>query len=233
MRRLLPLAGLLAACGVTPLTNRIAAGEEPFVIAVGEGPDRHTDLFAASAGGGSFLQLTFTRAEERAPRLSPDGTRVAYFRRDTQPGDTAWSIVVLDLRSGTERRLPPNAGRRSERLGWAPDGRAVVAGAAADSATREWLGSPASAWVEPCGDGGLCVITRDGERTPLGEGVTEAVRWGGDSVALGGPAGWEVRPLRGGRSRRPAWQGVPAGLRNLTYHPGTAGTAAGGPSGIR
>lgn len=233
MRHLLPLAGLLAGCGVTPLSNRISVGEEPFVIAVGQGADRNPELFAAPAGGGSFLQLTFTRAEERAPRLSPDGTRVAYFRRDMAPGDTAWSIVVLDLRSGTERRQLLEAGHRAERLGWAPDGVSVVAGAAGDSITREWLGSPPSAWVEPCPAGGLCVMTRGGERTPLGEGVTEAIRWGGDSVGLQGPGGFEVRPLRGGRSRRPAWQGAPAGLRDLTYHPGTAGTAAGGPSGIR
>ena len=36
----------LAGCGVTPLTNRINIGQEPFVIGVGEGSDGFSDLYA-------------------------------------------------------------------------------------------------------------------------------------------------------------------------------------------
>ena len=90
-----------AACTVTPLTNKINIGEEAFVIGVGEGPDSLTDLFAAPAGNGAFARLTFNRTEEHLPRLSPDGLRVAYLRR--APGESQWSLVILDLLSNAEQ----------------------------------------------------------------------------------------------------------------------------------
>ena len=49
----------LTACAVTPLSNRIRVGEEPFVIGVGEGSDAMTDLFAAPAGGGAFAVASY------------------------------------------------------------------------------------------------------------------------------------------------------------------------------
>lgn len=232
MRRPLLAAVLLGGCGVSPLSNRLDPGNEPIVIGVGEGADGHTDLFAASAGGGRFYQLTFTGAEERAPRLSPDGRQVAFLRRNPAGTDTNWTVVRLDLSSGRERLESVPRGTPPSRLAWEPGGASVVLGFGADSATREWLGDPPSAWIERCRDEGLCAVTRTGERSALGRGVVEAVRWGGDSVALHTEAGWEVRPLRGGFSRKPAWQGTPARLRELTYHAG-AGTAAPRPSGIR
>src|SRR4030095_5702972 len=96
----------LASGCTTPLSNRIAVGEEPFVIGVGEGPDRQTGRYAASASGGTFLRLTFTRLEERLPALSPDGLRVAFFR--VNPGDSAagWALVIYDLRRNGERSAP-------------------------------------------------------------------------------------------------------------------------------
>jgi len=223
---------LLGGCGVSPLSNRLDPGNEPIVIGVGEGADGHTDLFAASAGGGRFYQLTFTGAEEREPRLSPDGRQVAFLRRNPSGSDTNWTVVRLDLGSGRERLEPLPSGTSPSRLAWKPGGSGVVLGFGTDSATREWLGDPPSAWIEPCRDEELCAVTRTGERSALGRGVVEAIRWGKDSVALRSETGWEIRPLRGGLSRTPAWQGAPARLHGLTYHAG-ADTAAAGPSGIR
>ena len=112
---------LLTACSVTPLTNKIAVGEEAFVVAVGEGPDGMTDLFAAPAHGGAFVRLSFNRMVESTPRLSADGRRVVFLRRAEAPGSPS-EIVEMSLVTGGERRvtLPGEVG--------APTGVAWLAG---------------------------------------------------------------------------------------------------------
>lgn len=240
---------LLTSCAVTPLTSRITVGEHPFVIGVGEGPDSMTDLFAAPAGGGAFIRLTFTRAEERLPKLSPEGTRVAFLRREGTSAAARWSLVIQDLRTTVERTASlPDTGAVITRIGWSPDGtRGVVAagergyfsfsagatggdsllpvppgaGAAADSITRELLGNPPAAMVREC-DGGLCIVAASGDTSALEAGATDAIRWGGDSVAYFTARGFAVRPLAGGSSRWPDWKDKPSRLRNLTHHPGTS-----------
>lgn len=245
---------LLTGCAVTPLTNKIAVGEDAFVIAVGEGPDSATDLFAAPAGGGNFIRLTFNRAEERGPRLGPDGTQVAYLRRSS--GSPLWSLVILDLRSNVEHSVPlPAAAGEPLQLGWSTTGKNVMVRAngyfstetpparlrlvpvsaeatgAADSVTRERLGPGDLGVVRPCG-GELCVAVGDSV-TPLGPGNTGAIRWGTDSVGYFSLGSFEVRPLRGGHPRRPAWKALPARLRELSYHEGAQVTTRTGVSGRR
>jgi hypothetical protein len=256
---LLPVPGsLFTGCSVTPLTNKIAVGEEPFVIGVGEGPDGLTDLFAAPAKGGGFVRLTFNRPEERSPRLSPDGSRVAFFRATGVTTGAPWSLVVLNLLTNAERTAPlPAEAGIPERLGWSRDGRRVVVRAqgyfvsaappdpvrftrvaldsapAADSATSELLGDPPKARVERCRDGGSCIVAGSGEVTALGAGSSGAIRWGADSVGYFQGAEFEVRPLAGGRPRRPDWSEAPLRLRDLTYHAGSQVTTAMGVSGAR
>lgn len=212
------------------------------MIGVGEGSDARTDLFAAPAGGGAFVRLTFTRSEERLPRLSPEGTAVAFVRREGGAANPRWTLVVLDLLTTAERRAPLPPGTAAPvRTGWAKDGSAVVlAGgyfilapeqdsltavtpaqqSAADSATRELLGDPPAAMIGECADGALCITAANGDTTRLGPGDTGAIRWGGDSLGYFTPRGFEVRPLSTGASRLPEWSGKPAALRSLTHHPG-------------
>jgi len=242
-RYLLLAAAAAAACSVTPLTNKIRVGEEAFVIGVGEGPDSLTDLFAAPAGSGAFARLTFNRTEEHLPRLSPDGLRVAYLRR--APGQSQWTLVILDLLSNAERTsaVPPESGP-PEALGWSADGEQVVLRAAryysvgatgggrgnarlaplapglaakADSLTRQWLGPAGEGGIRSCG-GELCVSVGD-SLTPLGAGVSGAIRWGPDSVGYFSEDHFEVRPLAGGFARRPGWKEMPGHLREITYAP--------------
>ena len=239
---------LLTGCSVTPLTNKISVGEEAFVLAVGEGPDGMTDLFAAPAHGGAFARLSFNRMVESAPRLSEGGRMVAYLRRAPGAAEPP-EVVVLDLGNGAEERvaLPreagspaavawlPNNSRIAVRadsglFGFAPPSAAAVPArlhgadsARADSALGVPLGSPVAAMVVACDGGGLCVRTADAAVSPLDRGGHGAVRWGADSVGYFTGAGFEVRPLAGGRSRHPEWSGAPAHLRELTYAPSPAG----------
>src|SRR5258706_16357795 len=115
---------LLTACSVTPLTNKIAVGEEALVVAVGEGPDGMTDLFAAPAHGGAFVRLSYNRLVESGPRLSTSGRSVAFLRR-TAGGERPAEVVVMSLGTGGRRRvaLPPGAG--AARPGARPPGGAA------------------------------------------------------------------------------------------------------------
>jgi len=245
VRSVAPLLALVVvlSCSVTPLTSKIRVGEEPIVIGVGEGTDRQTDLFAAPAGGGSFTRLTFTRAEERTPRLSPGGTMVAFLRR-TGPEDQAWSLVILDLLNNSESATPVSkAAGQPAAIGWSANGEMVVVrGEAylvsqspprpvwlrpvpldsigwADSLTGGLLGDPPRAKIAGCG-GGFCIVS--GVDTTRLQGVTNPIPWGTDSIGYFTESQeWEVRPLAGGHLRRPVWTEVPARLRELTYQGGS------------
>jgi hypothetical protein len=233
----------LVGCAVTPLTNKIEPGEEPFLVVVGEGPDGQTDLFAASSAGGTFHRLTFSRPRESFARLSPAGTAVAFVRTRSVSDTTGLELVVLDLLTHLEKRAPLPAGAgRPEAVGWSPAGDQVFVRAGgylaspsppadlklvtvtpadlaqADSATRELLGSPPFASVAACP--AICVISAASDTTALDLDVGEAFRWGADSLGLVHDEAIEVRPLGRGRPRRPAYTAAPRGLRYVTYHPG-------------
>lgn len=169
---------LLVACrGISPLSNKITPGEEPFVIVVGEGSDGETDLFAASTGGGDVVRLTFTRDLESAPALHPSGSAVAFLRRAAGADPRTW-LVVLNLINAAEREVEiPEAVGQAGRVGWSHDGAALYVGgttavavtpappaglaldvmgasdprrAAADSSLGVLLGDPPVAQVAPC-----------------------------------------------------------------------------------
>jgi len=234
--------GLAASgCAVTPITGKIAAGDEAFVIAVGEGTDGATDLFAAPATAGKYYRLTFSRVVEDRPRLSPSGTVVGFFRRLP----TATELVLLDLTSMAERRarLPGTASR----IGWSEAGDTVFVAAAADTlmaalaapefsltpvppglrggaarAIGEWLGPSGFAVVGPCRHReGVCALVSDSVETLLGPVDLEPVRWGPEAVGYVRDGRIEVRPLGGGRPTHPNLAEAPRGLRQLTHHPGT------------
>ncbi len=245
------VAGLVAsACAVTPLTNKIGVGEEPFVIVVGEAPDGNTDLFAGPGGGGGFFRFTYNRPVEDLPRIAPNGKAVAFIRRQAKDDLASTELVVFDLTTAGEESIAlPAEARLVERLGWSRDGTRlfVKAGrayatpappgrlglvpvpaestAVADTLTREALGEPAFALIEQCATGEICVKA-GAEVTPLGKDVTDAIRWGPDSLAYISNGHLEVRPLRGGHQRTPAWIDSPRNLRRPTYYPGSAGHSA-------
>jgi len=250
MRRGLLVAGLgslaATACVVTPLTNKIAVGDDPFVIVVGEGEDGNTDLFAGQSAGGAIARFTFNRAVESRPRLAPGGKAVAFLRRAGFDSTGRTDLVVFDLTTATERSAPlPDGIARVEALGWSPDGATVYVraertlatpsaklafapvgadSAAADRATHEQVGDPPAGTIDRCG-AELCVRA-GADSTPLGGNVTDAIRWGADSIATVIDGRLEIRPLGRGHVRTLTWSGAPAHLRQPTYDPGSTGRSA-------
>lgn len=159
-------ACLLAACrGISPLSNKITPGEEPFVIVVGEGSDGETDLFAASSGGGDVIRLTFTRDIESSPALHASGGAVAFLRRAAGPDPRTW-LVVLNLVNAAEREVevPPALGR-AERVAWSGDGtRIYVSGS---GGVAETPGPPAALALDLLEAGDPRSTTADSSLTVL------------------------------------------------------------------
>jgi len=242
--RTVVVAGIVLAlggCRISPLTNKISVGQEPFVVLVGQSQGNQTDLFAGSAGGGEMFQLTFTREPERSPMLDPTGVQLAFLRED--PRGEVW-LVVMNLFNTAERetRVPTDAGP-VERVAWSHDGtrlhlrtgaglfstpappaRLALApllegsseAGAADSTLSILLGDPPFAAVVSCPDDGLCI--RSGtEDTPLAVDGRDPLRWTGDSVGYLVDQAVVVRPLGPGRSRRLEWSQMPAGIREPTH----------------
>ncbi|MGH7658003.1 MAG: TolB family protein, partial [Gemmatimonadales bacterium] len=105
------LAGitLLAGCGgsvISPLKNKLAIGEESYVVFAGDAPNGHADLFAVSTGGGPIHQVTFSPIDESLPALSPDGTRLAFARSGSTDESGGVRLWVMNLENGGEDELP-------------------------------------------------------------------------------------------------------------------------------
>lgn len=241
----------VAACqgALPPLREAIQPGKDPFVVFVGGTGRAGGDLYAAPAGGGPALQITYSGVGEMRPALAPDGGAVVFLRgeslRDSAPG-TVW---VMNLLSGNERQLSlPRGVATPEQVGWMDGGRTVVvaagdvlyrvpappaSGAAqpipaperarAESALAVLLGQPVFARAVRCGGGDdLCVVGPGdtGTPAPLVAGARDPARWGGDSVAYVAGGVVLVRPLGPGRERRMHISGAPKGLRQITVFPG-------------
>jgi hypothetical protein len=102
----------LASCRGTlsPLSNKLEIGDESYFVFVADGEEGLGDLFAAAPVGGEAYQFTFTRLDERAPVLSPDGVVVAYLR-SRRPGESAAAdVVMMNLVNGVERSVEAPSG---------------------------------------------------------------------------------------------------------------------------
>jgi len=249
------LVALLAGCEGTlpPLRGQIQVGHDAYAIFVAGSPAAG-DLYAVHADGGPVIPITYSTVGEMRPRLSPDGTRLAFLRGSAVGDTTPGSVWIMNLDTGSEHEieLPAHAGPPT-RVGWAPAGgsiviategafyragvpparsRAVLVGpagrASADSALAVLLGDPIFARVVPCAEAGaLCVVGDTGGPGLLARGARDAARWGGDSVAFLVGSSFEVRPLGPGHARRVSWSGVSGPVRELTAFGGQGGGRSG------
>lgn len=241
---------LLAGCrgSLSPLSNKIEVGKDPYLIFTADGEGGVGDLFASPLSGEKQFQVTFSRVDERLPALSPDGSMVI-FVRSKFPGDTGEvSVVAMNLLNGAERQMPLPAGFHPEATAWSADAQhlyvrgamGVLAAAAppaqgafvpvdsagrspADSALAVLLGDPPLAEVVPCASGaGVCArLGNDSLVTVAPEG-SSPVQWPGDSIAYLEKDGWTVRPLAGGKTRVIHWLRPPGRIRELTTFRGAA-----------
>jgi hypothetical protein len=234
---------LLACRGtLSPLSNRLKIGEEPYLVFAADGEDGKGDLFASAAGGGKTFQVTFTRLDERSPALSPDGAMLAFLR--ARSPDSSVSLVVFNLLNGAERRTaaPPGASA----LAWTNDGTGLLlkAGAGlfrtgtppqalalerlppadsapADSLFRIFLGEPPVGEARTCNSGtGVCAYLASGDSTSLSAEGNSVMEWGVDSIGIMEQGSLVIRPLGGGRTRMVQWTTPPKNPREMTYFGG-------------
>ena len=234
---------LLAGCrgSLSPLSNRLKIGEESYIVFAADGEDGKGDLFASPPEGGRAFQITFTRVDERAPALAPDGSMLAFLRSRTAEDASGGSLVLLNLLNGAERRTDAPPGTVA--LGWSADGTALLVQTGSgflrtgvppqpfflgpvpashlpgvDSLFRAILGDPAVGEAGPCSSGrGVCARLTNGDSLTLSANGSGAVRWGSDSVAYREGGGFVIRPLAGGRTRTVRWTTDVRNPRGLTH----------------
>src|SRR3954465_8957010 len=90
------------------------------------------DLWVTSANGGVAARLTAGVGETSHPRLSPDGTLVAFVGREEGPAE----VYVVPVEGGTARRLTFQAAQRVSVAGWSPDGRSFLCASSAGPPLR-------------------------------------------------------------------------------------------------
>jgi hypothetical protein len=241
---------LLGGCrgSLSPLSNKIEVGKDPYMVFVADGEGGVGDLFASPLQGETQFQVTFSRVDERLPALSPDGSMVI-FVRSRLPGVTAEvSVVAMNLLSGAERRMPLPAGFVPEATAWSADGlhiyvrgtTGVLAAAAppaqglfaavdtvelrgADSALAVLLGDPPLAVVAACATGsGICARLGNDSLVTVAAGGEHPARWPGDSIVYLEQNAWTIRPLAGGKTRVLHWLHGPNRIRELTTFRGAA-----------
>lgn len=230
---------------MSPLSNRVNIGDEPFVVVVAEGEGNAGDLYAIPSSGGVAWQITFSRVDESHPAVTTDGSVVAFLRGGQKP-ETQPVVVLMNLLNGAERRIELPAGARPERVAWSADQTKVYIrtstglfsiaappasqllapvppadSASADSALAVLLGTPAFARASLCRSGaGLCAESDSGESVIDSAGADPA-RWGADSVAYISHGELTVLSLGGGHTRDVRTSKVLKGVREPTYSEGS------------
>ncbi|HEY7200408.1 MAG TPA: peptidase, partial [Candidatus Dormibacteraeota bacterium] len=127
------------------------------------------DLWLVAAAGGRAYRLTAGAGEASYPRLSPDGSRIAFVGEEEGPPE----VYVVDAGGGTARRLTFEGSVNCRVTGWTPDGSRILY---ATSAFGAFVGEPHLRTARP--DGGLS------EPVPLGPASALAHGPGG-AVVLG------------------------------------------------
>ncbi len=80
------------------------------------------DLWSVSADGGAANRLTVSFGECSFPRISPDGTRIAFVSTDEGHPE----VYVMPIEGGSPRRLTYLGGTIACTTGWSEDGNSVA-----------------------------------------------------------------------------------------------------------
>ena len=94
--------------------------------------EENKGIWVMNADGTHARQLTQLdqpgQGFDRAPQYSPDGRMLVFERhnvRDAEPADGI-ALFVLNLRTGTERRITPYELEAGDTPDWSPDGRRIL-----------------------------------------------------------------------------------------------------------
>lgn len=123
-----PGSGLIADAGEISADGRRAVFTGNLIDPANEAVSRIclTDLTS-----GDTRVLTFGPNTDRAPKLAPDGRRIAFLSDRRKAGD--FQLYLLDADTGECRATPPVEGW-VEYLHWSPDGRRILLGVAGHGA---------------------------------------------------------------------------------------------------
>ncbi len=221
--------------------------------------DRRVNTLMVSEDRRTWHELADS-AGASGPRWSPDGTRLAYLRRD----GAVSAVVVHDFATGQARVLVEGATALRD-LAWSPDGRSLAWQAHVDAPPPAWLKLPhapdGARWaptfavterilwrhdtVGDLADGGFQVMVAPADRSAAPRQLTEGV-WSSGFVR---PAdlSWTVdgTELLLAATRRPDWDHAQderdvyaiaikdGAVRRLTERPGQQGAIAVCPDGRR
>jgi tricorn protease len=176
------------------------------------------DIWLAPVAGGRAWRFTADEAEVATPRLTPDGTHVAW----ASAKDGSPEIYVASLADGTSTRLTYWGTPWSRVSGWTPAGEVLAVSAAnqpfghyvrARALTTALSGSPGAERVLPFGPVSDLSLDTSGDGTR------------GDSAAAGSPRAGTVALLTGTWGR---FNSDPANWKR--YRGGTAGRLWVGPA---
>ena len=106
---------------ISPDGSRVAFVAAP----VGKKGEHRTRAVWIGEGGKPARQLTAGSANDRAPRWSPDGTRLLFQSDRLKPGDDDERLFLLPLAGGEAQPLGELGGELSQ-AEWSPDGRFVA-----------------------------------------------------------------------------------------------------------
>jgi Tol biopolymer transport system component len=115
------------------------------------------DLFTVSGADGQPRALVSSPLFERQPVLSPDGTRVAYFRGEPGGAEDAFSLVVVGIDGTGEQLLEAGGVGDADAVAWSPDGTFLLRNTGGDEivrydladATRRVIVRDAFYWGDP------------------------------------------------------------------------------------
>jgi dipeptidyl aminopeptidase/acylaminoacyl peptidase len=106
-----------------------------------------TRICVADAGAGTFEEVTSGPNDDRLPRWSPDGSKLAFLSDRAEKGKS--QLYLLDRERVAEARAPAAVEGTVEYFSWSPDGRSILMGVAGTGAELAGVQGSGMAKEEP------------------------------------------------------------------------------------
>ncbi|MEZ5967128.1 MAG: S9 family peptidase [Planctomycetota bacterium] len=100
---------------------------------------RESEVYAVAIATGDVRQLTTRPGPDGGPKVSPDGTKVAYVGFDRS--DDTYSVTalhVMNIDGSGARCLTADLDRDAQDVQWAPDGQAIYCTVPSEGTTQVW-----------------------------------------------------------------------------------------------